>query len=71
MLNAGRLLLVRATMGTWKACVEATIPRTAAPVLIFMVRGKGVGVGWCREKQRESMFGRGATNRKSFRKKVH
>lgn len=40
MLNAGRLLLVLATMGTWKACVEATIPRTAAPVLIFMVSGK-------------------------------
>lgn len=36
MLNAVLRLLL-ATSGTWKACVEATIPRTAAPVVIFMV----------------------------------
>lgn len=43
MLNAERLLL--ATRGTWKACVEATIPRTAVPVVIFMVSGGWLGLG--------------------------
>ena len=67
MLNAGRLLLVLATMGTWKACVEATIPRTAAPVLIFMVRGKGWGLRRCREQRTEKKYvERGRDNRSAF-----